>query len=313
MLGLFPFPDEKIVNVHRVSNSSITGHPSSAAPVIEITSETNQITVPIGTTNVGERPVIQQPRITTQNYVETFSKDHAQRKDSSIEDSNFFDLDDKSVLEHCFPTIELDQCLVVTDRSLYMIELNHLPHVVFLNLVKKSNWKCCEEFCKIFNIDFNQAMEYAGDVLLRKNKVTQALHTYNLSRIPAVKTSLKLAMMGQNGALMHLCAMALKIGNILKSVHSKSHTIDYVSNARQQQQLIQHEQQRRTSGRTPNSKKIKDELNVGVPCSDFSYDKDETPSDLQMSNSSQFHLSNLLLLTLTEKTIKDKHHMMPLW
>lgn len=302
MLGLFPFPDEKIVNIHRVSCS-----PSTSAPFIEITSETNQITVPLGTTNIGERPMIQQPRVTTQNYAETFSKDRSQRKDSNIEDPDFFDLDDKSVLEHTFPAIELDQCLVVTDRSLYMIDFNNEPHIVFLNLVKKSNWKACEEFCKIFNVDYNQCTEYAGDVLLRKNKITQALLTYNVSRIPAVKTALKLAMFGQNSALMHLCAMALKIGNILKSVHAKSHTIHYVSN-----DLATQQQQRRTSGRTPNSKKFKDELNSGVPGSDFSYEKDETPSDLQMSNSSQFHLSNLLLLTLTEKTIKDKQ-LMPLW
>lgn len=310
MLGLFSFPDEKIVSIHRVSCGSVP----STAPVIEITTETNQVTVPMGTTNIGERPIIQQPRVTTQNYVEAFSKDRSQRKDSSIEDPNFFDLDDKSVLEHTFPAIDLDQCLVVTDRSLYMIEFNSVPHVVFLNLVKKSNWKACEEFCKIFNLDYNQCTEYAGDVLLRKNKVTQALLTYNVSRIPAVKTALKLAMFGQNSALMHLCAMALKIGNILKSVHAKSHTINYVMNelAAQQQQQQQHEQQQRTSGRMPSSKKVKEELNCGVPDSDFSYDKDETPSDLQMSNSSQFHLSNLLLLTLTEKTIKDKQ-MMPLW
>lgn len=315
MLGFFPFPDEKIINIHRVSTSPL----STSAPVIEVTSSesTNRVTVPLGTTNIAERPMIQQPRVSTQNYAETFSKDRSQhnKDDGNIDDPNFFDLDDKSVLEHTFPTIELDQCLVVTDRSLYMIELNDVPHIAFLNLVKTSNWKACEEFCKVFNLDFNQCTEYAGDVLLRKNKVTHALLTYNVSRIPAVKTALKLAMFGQNSALMHLCAMALKINNILKSVHAKSHTIHYVSNVllATQQQQQQRQQQQSTSGCSPNSqKKVTDELNSGVACSDFSYEKDETPSDLQMSNSSQFHLSNLLLLTLTEKTIKDKQ-LMPLW
>lgn len=54
------------------------------------------------------------------------------------------------------------------------------------------------------------------------------------------------------------------------------------------------------------------ELLSGIPCSDFSYQKDEIGNDLQLSNSSQFHLSNLLLLTLAERTIREKQFM-PLW
>lgn len=301
MLGIFPFPEEKIVDIHRVPFSQ-----ASSVPSIEVTSETNTNPVPIGTTNIGDRPIIQQPRVTTHNYAETFSKDKSQRKGSAGEDCDHFDLDDKSVLEHVFPSIELDQCLVVTDRSLYMIEMKNVPHIVFLNLVRKSNWKACEQFCKVFNLDYNQCIEYAGDVLLRKNKTTQALLTYNISKIPAVKTALKLAMFGQNSALMHLCAMALKIVYVLKSVYPKNHTINYVSKS-VSTTLCNH-----VSGKTPNSRKSSEELNSGILSSDFSYEKDETPADLQMSNSSQFHLSNLLLLTLTEKAIKDKQ-LMPLW
>lgn len=51
---------------------------------------------------------------------------------------------------------------------------------------------------------------------------------------------------------------------------------------------------------------------IGVKCSDFSYKSDDPISDLQLSNSSQFHLSNLLLLTLVERAIKDKKFL-PLW
>lgn len=299
MLGIFSFPHENIVDIHRIPcNES-----PSSVPSIEVTSENNQNSVPIGTTNIGERPFVQQPKVTTKNYAETFSKDKQSKESITTEGTEFFDIDDKSVLEHIFPTIPLDQCLVVTDRSLYMIEFKNVPHIVFLNLVKSNQWKACEEFCKVFNLDYNQCIEYAGDVLLRKNKTTQALVTYNVSKIPAVKTALKLAMFGQNSALMHLCAMALKIVYILKSIYPKNHTINYV--AKDIEQI-------RDSGRAPNSKKFKEEQNCGILCSDFSYEKDETPADLQMSNSSQFHLSNLLLLTLTEKAIKDKQ-LMPLW
>lgn len=122
-------------------------------------------------------------------------------------------------------------------------------------------------------------------------------------QIPPVKTALKLAMFGQNKALMHLCAMALKLVYVLKSSNPKNHTIKYVDPS--------------ACGTRPTSKQtdpteLKKELNSGIPCSDFSYNCDETPGDLQMSNSSQFHLSNLFLLTLSEKAIKDKQ-LTPLW
>jgi hypothetical protein len=45
--------------------------------------------------------------------------------------------------------------------------------------------------------------------------------------------------------------------------------------------------------------------------SDFSYESSEN-FDIQMSNSAQFHLSNLLFLTLCERAVKDKN-LMPLW
>lgn len=118
-----------------------------------------------------------------------------------------------------------------------------------------------------------------------------------------MKTALKLAMFGQNSALMHLCAMALKIGHLLRSRAPKNHTLKY---------LLDSMPSIRTSIETRKSKKSKNDSNFGVLCSDFSYDKDDTPGELQMSNPSQFHLSNLLLLTLTEKTIIDKQYM-PLW
>lgn len=121
-------------------------------------------------------------------------------------------------------------------------------------------------------------------------------------QVPPVKTALKLAMFGQNNALMHLCAMALKIVYVLKSSYPRNQTIKYTDPTAGNSQ----------TRKSTNLKKMKTELNCGVPKSDFSYETDETPADLQMSNSSQFHLSNLLLLTLAEKAIKDKQ-LMPLW
>lgn len=104
---------------------------------------------------------------------------------------------------------------------------NH-PEVVFLNLVKEYQWKACDEFCKVFGLNFCQCIEYAGDYLLRKNRTTHALLTYNVAKIPPIKTALKLAMFNQNSALMHLCAMALKTVYIIKSCYPRNQTIDYL-------------------------------------------------------------------------------------
>lgn len=111
-------------------------------------------------------------------------------------------------------------------------------------------------------------------------------------------------MFGQNSALMHLCAMALKIVYILRSTSPKNQTIKYL--------LDTNASMHAAAEPKKHPKRSKNDLNCGTLCSDFCYDRDETPGDLQMSNPSQFHLSNLLLLTLTEKAIKDKNYM-PLW
>lgn len=53
-------------------------------------------------------------------------------------------------------------------------------------MVKAGQWKACEEFCKVFGLNFGQCIEYAGDCLLRKNRTTQALLTYNVAKVRLV-------------------------------------------------------------------------------------------------------------------------------
>lgn len=61
-----------------------------------------------------------------------------------------------------------------------------------------------------------------------------------------------------------------------------------------------------------NRKTPKAPNNSGKHCSDFSYETDEISVDLQMSNSSQYHLSNLMFLTLCDRCVRDKNYI-PLW
>lgn len=151
-----------------------------------------------------------------------------------------------------------------------------------------------------------------------------------------MKTALKLAMFGENNALMHLCAMALKTLYVLKSTHPLSYHINYLADLQDPRFEFGEGSKVKVKiihtfaeidsifviyddhffffllYKALTSAQQESARNAGLVCTDFSYETDEAVTDLQMSNSSQFHLSNLLLLTLTEKTIKEKK-CMPLW
>lgn len=185
MLALFPFQNETIINIHRIPDNQAD---TISYNVVNNGTENSDENVPlIGTVNPSERSTIPQPKVLTRNYLQNYQKDKKSNSKNQIKneqpDDDFFDEDDKNVVEHVFPTLEYEQCLIVTDRSVYTIQLNADPHILFLNLVRSGNWKACEEFCKCFNLEYMQCIEYAGDVLLRKNEVTQSLHTYNVAKV----------------------------------------------------------------------------------------------------------------------------------
>lgn len=184
MLALFPFHNETIVDVHRMPNNQPDVVPYN---VVNDGTELNDENVTlIGTINSGERQTIPQPRVSSRNYAQNYRKSKQATSKKATDDNdadNFFDMDDKHVVEHNFPTLEYEQCLIVTDQSVYVIEMKHAPHILFLNLIRGGQWDACEEFCKIFNLDYMQCVEYAGDVLLRKNEVTQSLLTYNIAKV----------------------------------------------------------------------------------------------------------------------------------
>lgn len=50
-------------------------------------------------------------------------------------------------------------------------------------MARDGQWNMCEEFCKAFNIHYENCVEYAGDVFLKSKKTTQALLAYNKARV----------------------------------------------------------------------------------------------------------------------------------
>lgn len=221
--------------------------------------------------------------------------------------ANKFDESDRKVLKSEFPRVVFDKCLIVTTRGVYCVEMKDKPHMTFLNLAVTSSWGLCDDFCKTFNLNMTECVEFSGDIMLRKKKIEQALLTYNIARIPPIKTALKLAMFNETPALRQIAAMALKISFILESKHPMSPLID---------DLLKNVKERHEKSdvieKLLRDKHSKKKENVGKIISDFSYSASENNFEVQMSNSAQFHLSNLLFLTLCERCVKDKN-LMPLW
>ncbi|XP_062123118.1 uncharacterized protein LOC133836564 isoform X1 [Drosophila sulfurigaster albostrigata] len=256
------------------------------------------------------------------NPVETLSKDERAKafeiKDihtpmdyvqfyESADVNNEFSLRQMEIMQGEFPKINYDPCYVITNKNVYAIQLKKEPFELFLDAALVSSWNQCREFCNTFDLSFEHCIEFAGDYLLRRKKITQALITYNVARVKPIRTALKLAMYGHTYALMQLSAMALKSSYLLRSRHLchpllKSMLSDVT---------YRHSEDVRSI--LPLSVKDEDTVvNSGISCSDYHYGVDDSISALQMSPSSQFHLANLLLITLAEKAVNDKNYL-PLW
>uniref|UniRef100_A0A0A1XQW8 X-linked retinitis pigmentosa GTPase regulator homolog n=1 Tax=Zeugodacus cucurbitae TaxID=28588 RepID=A0A0A1XQW8_ZEUCU len=219
-----------------------------------------------------------------------------------------YSLRQMEIMKHEFPKINYDPCYVITNKNVYYIQLKKEPFAIFLDSALAGEWKQCREFCNTFDLTYEACIEFAGDYLLRRKRVTQALVTYNSARIKPIRTALKLAMFGQTCALMHLCAMALKTTYLLKSKYFSSPIIKTIL----KDITYRHSEDVRTILPLVAEKNSAVLINEGVSASDYNYGVDDSLSNLQMSPSSQFHLANLLLITLAERAVNDKNYL-PLW
>lgn len=225
---------------------------------------------------------------------------------SKLKNESRFDENDRKVLKTEFPRVDYEKCLIATSRGVYCVEFRDKPHATFLSLAASSQWTLCDDFCKTFNLNMAECVEFSGDIMLRKKKIEQALLTYNIARIPPIKTALKLAMFSETNALRQISAMALKISFVLESRHPLNSMI---------REILKDSHKRHEKFdvvvRNLHDRDSKEHINESKIISDFCYDN-ENNFEIQMSNSAQFHLSNLLFLTLCERSVKDKN-LMPLW
>ncbi|XP_058464342.1 uncharacterized protein LOC131438361 [Malaya genurostris] len=285
MLAMFQFPDEKILDIHRISS-------------VGSADETNELDEPnliVRDDPTDVRSIFQ--KATVSNYLKM---QRTLRMDKKLET-----IESQVMLDH-FPRVEFDRAVIVTDKNLYLVELNDTARNLFLKLAHNSIWAACEDFCQTFGISLPYCVEYAGDVLLKRRKITEALMTYNVARMPPMKTALKLAMVNENGALMKLCSMALRNSHIINSQFVMHDIMKILVDEAHLGNVVY------DSLMNLNAKVSLKPINAGAQCSDYSYENDDVSWDVQISTTAQFHLSNLMLLTLSERCMQDKKYI-PLW
>lgn len=157
-VSLYKFEDEQIINLHHMSTT------------LKEEADDQTLQDSLNSTKTGSETIIS-------NY---FNLKNDLKK--PMFSTNFISAD-ANVLQNKFPAVNFEQCFVITDKNVYSLELVEPPHIIFLKLVDQAAWSICEEFCNIFNLSLPQCIEFAGDVLLRKKKVTKALLTYNVARV----------------------------------------------------------------------------------------------------------------------------------
>ncbi|XP_053680778.1 uncharacterized protein LOC128731670 [Anopheles nili] len=294
LLGVFHFPDERVLDIHRISGSgprpenNRTSQDGSAGNGEQSTATAN------AEANDG-RSIFQKSAVS--NYLRIQRGLRMERKLDTSEDQ---------VMASEFPDIEFDQALIVTDRNLYSVELAESGKNLFLSLAHKCIWAACEDFCATFGLPLASSIEYAGDVLLRRKRISEALMTYNVARLSPMKTALKLALANENKALMKLSAMALRNSHIINSQFLMHDIMRLLVEEAHMGNVVY------DSLMNLNARTTLQPINTGAQCSDFSYDNDDVLMDVQISPSDQFHLSNLMFLTLCERCTVDKNYI-PLW
>ncbi|XP_053684865.1 uncharacterized protein LOC128734607 [Sabethes cyaneus] len=285
MLAMFTFPDETILNIHQVRTLEANGE----------SNEADESKPSAQHDSADARSIFQKSAVS--NYLKM---QRSLRMDKKLETT------ESQVMVDEFPRVEFDNALVVTDKNLYRIELSDTARNIFLKLAHKSIWAACEDFCITFGLSLPTCVEYAGDVLLKRRKITEALMTYNIARLSPMKTALKLAMANENGALMKLCSMALRNSHIINSQFIMHDIMRILVDEAHLGNVVY------DSLMNLNAKISLKPINVGAQCSDYSYDNDDVSWDVQISTTAQFHLSNLMLLTLCERCVQDKNYI-PLW
>ncbi|XP_030764189.1 uncharacterized protein LOC115888568 isoform X2 [Sitophilus oryzae] len=136
--------------------------------------------------------------------------------------SKFHHLKQKSDMSFLRPAI--DTCLIVTDKSVYKINLRIPPVQKFIEYVTEENdLEKAEKLSYIFSLSFQRLFEHCGDLLISRGSYHSGIILYKQAKVHLLKRVLKLAVSADCKTLLkfvHLCLSASRIDmNITTRIH----------------------------------------------------------------------------------------------
>lgn len=102
MLGQFPLPDDKVIDMHWVPHCAMNCDNDENADGSPSDLDSN------------DGSPEKYRRISTESYVRQMRRDD--------KNEQMLDYNDRKIIVHDFPTVEMETCFVITNKSLYSIE-----------------------------------------------------------------------------------------------------------------------------------------------------------------------------------------------
>lgn len=244
ILGIYYFPDETILNIHRMKTMpSQEFEETTGDDIVLENSNSSNANIANPSLNTKYRSAFDRYLKVQNSLLE--SNDTGPMREASTSESVL-----EQVMNAKFPKIHFDNVIIVTDENVYSIKFNGKPHEKFVEMVENSDWDACEQFCRTFNVPLPQCIEFAGDIFLKNKKTTKAILTYGKGKVRAtisstapcfhahiyllssqisiMKTALKLALYNEVKALMHLCGMVLRSSYIINSKFLMSSKMNFL-------------------------------------------------------------------------------------
>ncbi|KAL0112102.1 hypothetical protein PUN28_013376 [Cardiocondyla obscurior] len=99
--------------------------------------------------------------------------------------------------------LNLDTCIIVTNRCVYEIVLRKSLISIFMELVlKKNEVQKAKKLATVFGLNGQYLLEYVGDIFLSNKEFSRAVASYKMSKCKLLKSVLKFASVGHTSELL---------------------------------------------------------------------------------------------------------------
>ena len=131
-------------------------------------------------------------------------------------------------------------CLVITNRSIYILRLDRDPITLFIEAAMQGDVKTSEKLAATFDLDAKALLELAADIKLSEGDFAGAIALYRLSGCKHLKAVLKFAASGHVHELLSYLSVLFKTPNLDVSNSDRIHLSNLTLMAYFQQGKFQH-------------------------------------------------------------------------